>query len=339
MNASVRPSGEKRGCRSCLAPRVNWSWRSRPVGRDQPQRAAVAVEAGGDGLDRDDRQRCHRATGVARSRCAGGRGRRGGGRAARRSSTESGRGQSSGLPSGHDGRPALAAPRGRPAARSAGPAADAPAPTAGAVRFRRAPVRAVVGRRTRARVDRAGRLGRGRGGRGSRCRRPRPVGACCPSWPGWPSGSPRARRSSTASWSWSMPRAGRTRSSWRAGWRASPGRPAAFLAFDLLHLDGRSLLSQPLVRRREALRRVLRPGDEVVAVPAIATEGIALFEAAVAQGIAGHPGPTAHEPVPARGAQPAVAVRGGHARGQWPGRDASRSAATCRGRRPRRSSR
>ena len=65
------------------------------------------------------------------------------------------------------------------------------------------------------------------------------------------------------------------------------GRPAAFLAFDLLHLDGRSLLSQPLIRRREALRRVLRPGDEVVAVPAIATEGIALFEAAVAQGIAG----------------------------------------------------
>src|SRR5436190_16314292 len=65
------------------------------------------------------------------------------------------------------------------------------------------------------------------------------------------------------------------------------GRPVAFLAFDLLHLDGRSLLSQPLVRRREMLRRVLRPGDEVVAVPAIATEGVALFEAAVAQGIAG----------------------------------------------------
>ena len=65
------------------------------------------------------------------------------------------------------------------------------------------------------------------------------------------------------------------------------GAPSAFLAFDLLHLDGRSLLSQPLIRRREALRRVLRPGDEVVAVPAIATEGIALYEAAVAQGIAG----------------------------------------------------
>lgn len=66
-----------------------------------------------------------------------------------------------------------------------------------------------------------------------------------------------------------------------------PGRPAAFLAFDLLHLDGRSLLSQPLVKRREALRRVLHPGDEVVAVPVIATEGVALYDAAVAQGIAG----------------------------------------------------
>ena len=65
------------------------------------------------------------------------------------------------------------------------------------------------------------------------------------------------------------------------------GRPVAFLAFDLLHVDGRSLLSAPLDRRREQLRRVLRPGDEVVAVPAIAGEGRALHEAAAAQGIAG----------------------------------------------------
>jgi bifunctional non-homologous end joining protein LigD len=67
----------------------------------------------------------------------------------------------------------------------------------------------------------------------------------------------------------------------------SPGRAAAFLAFDLLHLDGRSLLGQPLVKRREALRRILRPGDEVVAVPAIATDGRALFAAITAQGLAG----------------------------------------------------
>jgi bifunctional non-homologous end joining protein LigD len=65
------------------------------------------------------------------------------------------------------------------------------------------------------------------------------------------------------------------------------GRPVAYLAFDLLHLDGRSLLSSPLHRRRDLLRRVLHPGDEVLAVPAIAAEGRALHEAAAAQGIAG----------------------------------------------------
>jgi bifunctional non-homologous end joining protein LigD len=65
------------------------------------------------------------------------------------------------------------------------------------------------------------------------------------------------------------------------------GRAVAFLAFDLLHLDGRSLLTTPLHRRRELLRRILHPGDEVVAVPAIAAEGRALHAAAAAQGIAG----------------------------------------------------
>jgi bifunctional non-homologous end joining protein LigD len=69
--------------------------------------------------------------------------------------------------------------------------------------------------------------------------------------------------------------------------RGEPGRTVAFLAFDLLHVDGSSLLDQPLVKRRDALRRILRPGDEVVAVPAIATEGRALFSAIVAQGLAG----------------------------------------------------
>ncbi|MBA2719906.1 MAG: hypothetical protein H0U52_11800 [Chloroflexi bacterium] len=65
------------------------------------------------------------------------------------------------------------------------------------------------------------------------------------------------------------------------------GRAVAFLAFDLLHLDGRSLLNTPLHRRRTLLKKVLHPGDEVVAVPAIAAEGRALHAAATAQGIGG----------------------------------------------------
>src|SRR4051794_33367709 len=65
------------------------------------------------------------------------------------------------------------------------------------------------------------------------------------------------------------------------------GRPLAYLAFDLLDLDGRSQLSLPLEKRREVLRKVLRPGDELVHVPAIPEEGRALFEAVTAQGLAG----------------------------------------------------
>jgi ATP-dependent DNA ligase len=69
--------------------------------------------------------------------------------------------------------------------------------------------------------------------------------------------------------------------------RGEPGRPMSYLAFDLLDLDGRSLLNLALDKRRALLRQVLRPGDEVVAVPAISAEGRALFEAVSAQGLFG----------------------------------------------------
>ena len=73
----------------------------------------------------------------------------------------------------------------------------------------------------------------------------------------------------------------------KARLNGSPGRRVALLVFDLLHLDGVWMLRTPLEKRRDALRRVLRPGDEVVVVPAIAGEGIALHDAVSAQGIAG----------------------------------------------------
>jgi ATP-dependent DNA ligase len=69
--------------------------------------------------------------------------------------------------------------------------------------------------------------------------------------------------------------------------RGEPGRPMSYLAFDLLDLDGRSLLNLALDKRRTLLRQVLRPGDEVVAVPAISAEGRALFDAVSAQGLFG----------------------------------------------------
>jgi len=65
------------------------------------------------------------------------------------------------------------------------------------------------------------------------------------------------------------------------------GPDVAYLVFDLLYLEGAPLLGRPLTRRRDALRRVLRPGPEVVAVPAIVGEGRALHDAIRTQGLAG----------------------------------------------------
>jgi bifunctional non-homologous end joining protein LigD len=74
--------------------------------------------------------------------------------------------------------------------------------------------------------------------------------------------------------------------------RISAGRtgravPLVFQAFDLLHLDGRSLLDVPLEERRKLLELVVRPSARVQVAPAIETEGIAFFEAAKAQALEG----------------------------------------------------
>jgi ATP-dependent DNA ligase len=69
--------------------------------------------------------------------------------------------------------------------------------------------------------------------------------------------------------------------------RGRPGPPVAFLAFDVLYRDGRPLFNTPLERRRDVLRRLLRPGDEAIAIPSIVGEGRALYAAVVEAGIAG----------------------------------------------------
>jgi len=71
------------------------------------------------------------------------------------------------------------------------------------------------------------------------------------------------------------------------------GRPAAavtpfvYEAFDLLYLDGRSLVEEPLEERRRLLASVLRADPRVRMSEHIAGEGIAFFEAARQRGLEG----------------------------------------------------
>jgi bifunctional non-homologous end joining protein LigD len=108
-----------------------------------------------------------------------------------------------------------------------------------------------------------------------------------------------------------------------------PGRPLSYLAFDLLDLDGRSLLNTSLEKRRALLRQVLRPGDEVVAVPSIVAEGRALFEAVTAQGLFGIRGRQLASPyLPGVRSRLWRSVAVGAAAGAKPAREATADAAT-----------
>ncbi len=60
-----------------------------------------------------------------------------------------------------------------------------------------------------------------------------------------------------------------------------------YQAFDLLYLDGRSLLDVPLEDRKKLLELVLRPNARVRYASHVDTEGIAFFEAVKAQGLEG----------------------------------------------------
>ena len=80
------------------------------------------------------------------------------------------------------------------------------------------------------------------------------------------------------------------------------------------------------------LRKVLRPGDEVVAVPAIAGEGRALHEAAAAQGIAGVMARQRSRPYLPGRQEPALAVHPDARPGR---RDAADRASAERSRRSR----
>lgn len=69
--------------------------------------------------------------------------------------------------------------------------------------------------------------------------------------------------------------------------RAAQQVPVEFLAFDLLWLDGDSLMDRPIEERRTMLERHLVPNAHVQISPQIPERGVAFFEAAKARGLEG----------------------------------------------------
>jgi bifunctional non-homologous end joining protein LigD len=72
----------------------------------------------------------------------------------------------------------------------------------------------------------------------------------------------------------------------RAGLQAG-AEPFLFEVFDLLYLDGRSLLAEPLEDRRRLLADVLRPDPRVSLSEHVERDGLAFFEMARARGLEG----------------------------------------------------
>ncbi|HEX6128216.1 MAG TPA: non-homologous end-joining DNA ligase, partial [Candidatus Limnocylindria bacterium] len=63
--------------------------------------------------------------------------------------------------------------------------------------------------------------------------------------------------------------------------------PLAYMAFDLLHLDGRSLLDVPLEERKRLLRRLLRPHPVIRYASHVVGEGVAFERAAAERNLEG----------------------------------------------------
>jgi bifunctional non-homologous end joining protein LigD len=72
--------------------------------------------------------------------------------------------------------------------------------------------------------------------------------------------------------------------------------PFVYEVFDLLHLDGKSLLDEPLEERRRLLAGVLRLDPRVRLSEHIEADGVAFFEAARARGLEGIMAKDRHSP-------------------------------------------
>ncbi len=63
--------------------------------------------------------------------------------------------------------------------------------------------------------------------------------------------------------------------------------PVTYVVYDLLYLRGRSMLGEPLHRRKAVLQVVLTPTDPICMPEAVHADGLALFEAAREKGLEG----------------------------------------------------
>jgi bifunctional non-homologous end joining protein LigD len=77
---------------------------------------------------------------------------------------------------------------------------------------------------------------------------------------------------------------------------ATEPTPFVYEVFDLLHLDGRSLLDEPLEERRRLLAKSLRPDPRVRLSEHIEANGLAFFEAARTRGLEGIMAKDRHSP-------------------------------------------
>jgi bifunctional non-homologous end joining protein LigD len=69
--------------------------------------------------------------------------------------------------------------------------------------------------------------------------------------------------------------------------RLAAQTPVTYVAFDLLYLDGRSLVRESFQKRRELLEKTINPDDWLQVSPSVKGVGISLFEAARASNLEG----------------------------------------------------
>ena len=72
-----------------------------------------------------------------------------------------------------------------------------------------------------------------------------------------------------------------------SGARLAESNPVAFLAFDLLYLEGRPQLRQPMLKRKARLRRAVTGGGHLFVPDHIEKEGVELYEACLERGLEG----------------------------------------------------